>query len=77
MNVTLKPLATEKGRIEKDVHLRGTSFKDWVGLGFVGPGDSLRGRRESVQKLMFSKPFHPTRFCFGFLLPSVILPIAL
>ena len=32
----------------------------------MGFGDSLRGRRESVQKYNFSKPFHPTH-CFWFL----------
>jgi hypothetical protein len=33
-----------------------------TGCWVVGLGDNLRGRRESVLKSVFSKPFHPTRF---------------
>jgi hypothetical protein len=44
----------------------------WV----VGFGGSLRGRRESAQKLMVLQTFPPNPFSFGFFFPSVTLPIA-
>jgi hypothetical protein len=40
-----------------------------AGCWVVGLGDYLRGRRESVQKGRFSKPFHPTRLSQFLLFP--------
>jgi hypothetical protein len=45
-------------------NLTGTQKTGNAGCWLVGLGDNLRGRRESVLKSVFSKPFHPARFQF-------------
>jgi hypothetical protein len=64
-----------KGAIDKNHNKQQQTAKDTTtksyrkrkqkitaGCWLVGLGDNLRGRRESVLKSVFSKPFHPTRF---------------
>ena len=56
-----KPIGGLQQTKQQTAENRRRRKKETTGCWLVGLGDYLRGRRESVLKSDFSKPFHPTR----------------